>query len=206
MEENSPPTIPLPESLLQSARAEFLARGFAEANVGRIAAAAGMSKKTVYKYVPSKEALLFAVMRSVVSGPGLALGTTDASAPPEIYLALYLKAFATIAFSDEGVTSYRLMMSEGTRFPDFARIYVESVKRFGIQPLADQLAAYANAGRLAIPDAGRSATMLISMVVADVLRDAALGLASPPMESELEEFLADVIHVFLCGVAQRKHR
>ena len=36
------------ERLLEAAAAEFLRHGFAGANVGKIAGAAGVSKKTVY--------------------------------------------------------------------------------------------------------------------------------------------------------------
>ena len=190
----------LPARLLESARAEFGRYGFAKANVGRIAAAAMMSKKTIYRHVASKEALLFAVIRSVVGELAAAAGPPAPDAPPREWLTGYLGAFCQLAFSDEGITSYRLVMSEGSQFPDVARIYIETVKTYGIRPLADQLAAYASVGRMIIDDAEGSAMMLVSMVVADVLRDAALGLSSPPVETVLQGLIERAVTIFLVGV------
>lgn len=190
----------LPERLLESARTEFGRYGFAKANVGRIAAAAMMSKKTIYRYVGSKEALLFAVIRSVVGELAAAAGPPTPEASPKQWLTAYLTAFCRLAFSDEGITSYRLVMSEGAQFPDVARIYIETVKTYGIRPLADQLAAYGSAGRMAIDDAEATAMMLVSMVVADGLRDAALGLSPPPVDTELQGLIDRALTIFLAGV------
>ena len=48
--------------LVAAARAEFLNHGFAGATVASIAASAGISKKTVYQYAASKEALMYEVV------------------------------------------------------------------------------------------------------------------------------------------------
>ncbi len=48
--------------LVAAARAEFLSQGFAGATVASIAASAGISKKTVYQYAASKEALMYEVI------------------------------------------------------------------------------------------------------------------------------------------------
>ncbi|WP_242096734.1 MULTISPECIES: TetR/AcrR family transcriptional regulator [unclassified Sphingomonas] len=190
----------LPERLLECARAEFSRHGFAKANVGRIAATAMMSKKTVYRHVASKEMLLLAVMRSVAGDLAAVAGAPDPDAPAEAWLTGYLKAFCRLAFSDEGITSYRLFISEGAQFPDTARIYNAAIKAYGIGPLADQLAAYASAGQMAIDDAEATAMMLVSMVVSDALREAALGLSPPPDEADLHRLIRRAVTIFLGGV------
>lgn len=192
----------LPVALLQSARAEFLVRGFADANVGRIAAAAGMSKKTIYKYVASKEALLLAVMEAALVSPGLALGACNPEEAPTSRLKAFLRAFAELAFSDEGISSYRLVMSEGVRFPHIARIYIETINRYVVQMLAAELTAYGAAGKIEVTDATRSARMLLAMVVAEPMRDAALGLEPPPGDRDLDALLEDAVATFLDGVSR----
>jgi AcrR family transcriptional regulator len=190
----------LPGPLLKSARTEFLRYGFADANIGRIATAAGMSKKTIYKYVPSKEALFLALVESVLSGQSLVLNILDRDAPPSVRLTAYLKAFAELAFSDEGITSYRLVTTEGVRFPDMARTYIEMLNRYSVQVLAGELTVYANAGQIRISDAAAAAQMLLAMVVAAPLRDAALGIGLPPSGAALDERLTEVVQIFLYGV------
>lgn len=193
---------PIPDILLERARAEFLAHGYTAANVARIASAVGMSKKTIYKYVPSKEALFLAVIASFVRGPGFALASVGANASLSVRLTAYLKAYAQIAFSEEGVTFYRLFMSEGIRFPAIAHLYMDTVKRFGTELLADELATHVASGSIAVADAARAAKMLIAMVVADPLRDAAFGLGAPPSGAVLDVLVGEAVDTFLRGVAR----
>ncbi|MEN3793857.1 TetR/AcrR family transcriptional regulator [Fulvimarina sp. MAC3] len=192
----------LPPPLLESALAEFRRHGFNDANVGRIASAAGMSKKTIYRHVPSKEALLEAVMHVMVTR---SVGPVTTAAPgltPAEWLKAFMKAFATLTFSEHGIASYRVVMSEGQRFPHVAALYVQTVKRLAIRPLADQLAAYAKDGRLEIRQAERAAMMLVSMIVAEGLRDAVLGLAEPPRGAELDALVNEGVDIFLHGIAR----
>ncbi|MBP0614415.1 TetR/AcrR family transcriptional regulator [Jiella mangrovi] len=192
----------LPPPLLESALAEFRQHGFADANVGRIASAAGMSKKTIYRHVPSKEALLEAVMHAMVTR---SVGPVTTAAPglsPAEWLKTFMKAFAALTFSEHGIASYRVVMSEAQRFPHVSQLYVQTVKRLAIRPLADQLAAYGRDGRIDIKQAERAAMMLVSMIVADGLRDAVLGLAEPPRGAELDALVNEGVDIFLQGIAR----
>ena len=192
----------LPKPLLESARAEFLAHGFNSANVGRIARTVGMSKKTIYRYVSSKEELFLAVVASVVRGPAFVLASVDAHAPMEMRLTAYMKAYAELAFSAEATGFYRLVVSESVRFPAIAGLYIDTVRRFGAELLAEELARHAASGEIRLADPSRSATMLVAMVVADPLRDAALGLGSPPAGAALDVLVDEAVRTFLHGVVR----
>lgn len=52
--------------LVTAAREKFLASGFSKVTVDEIATDLGMSKKTVYKFFPTKEDLLRGVLRSIM--------------------------------------------------------------------------------------------------------------------------------------------
>jgi len=199
---STPPTPALPDKLFESARKEFLAYGFADANVGRIAAAAGMSKKTIYKYVPSKEALFLALVESVLHGSRLMLDGLDPQAAPAVRLTACLEAFAQLAFSEEGITSYRLVMSEGIRFPEMARSYIDTINRYSVPILANELTAFAATRHRSIGDPTFAAKMLLAMVIAEPLRDAALGIALPPTGAAFDERLASAVGIFLNGVGR----
>lgn len=52
--------------ILQGAREDFLGQGYSGASMDRIASSLGMSKRTIYQFFPSKEALFREVMDSFV--------------------------------------------------------------------------------------------------------------------------------------------
>ena len=185
--------------LIEAATTEFLARGYGEANVGRIAAAAGISKKTVYKYVSSKDDLLRAVMQDKIVAKLPEIGPLDLNEAPRERLVSHLTAFAELAFSTDGVTSYRLFMSEGFRFEGMAKLYVGFISSFGIEPLGRDLKAYVDAGRLSLDDPHLAARMLMAMVFAEPMRDAGLGIAEPPTADEARKLIHAAVTMFLRG-------
>ena len=56
------------EQIIEAARKEFMAYGFADASMRRIAAAAGMSASGLYKHFPSKEDMFSALVEPTVEG------------------------------------------------------------------------------------------------------------------------------------------
>lgn len=191
------------DRLLHCARRAFLEHGFADANVSRIAEAAGISKKTVYKHVESKEALLLAVMADAMSGPAQRLQAPNPNHDLVTRLESYLLAFAELALSADGVASYGLILREGARFPEIANTYVTSVHDFGIRPLVAELEAYQAAGQLQLADSEFSACALLGMVIDDPLRDAVLGIAPAPSSEVLLQRIRDSVRIFLHGVSLR---
>ena len=190
----------IPAKLLACAKTEFFAHGYASANVGNIATACGMSKKTIYKYVASKEELFFVVVAEALSHPRASLDKISPHQEHVVRLEAYLEAFSTLALSIDGVTSYRLIMSEGIRFPTLARTYVNTVRDLGIRPLVDELVLYCESRQIKLENPMNAAEMLISMVIAEPLRDATLGLIPLPDKSEIRQRVVESMKIFLHGI------
>lgn len=191
---------PIRVRLFAAARAEFLRHGYAAANVGRIATDAGISKKTVYKYVASKEALLFAVMEDSLLAPLERIGPLDIAVEPAERLAAYLTSFAALAFSQEGVISYRLVLAEGVRFPELVSTYLASINDHAIRPLAETIALYQRDGRLRPVNPATAASMLFAMVMAEPMRDAALGLRPAPDAGQTRQLVEAAIDFAMNGL------
>jgi AcrR family transcriptional regulator len=185
--------------LIEAATSEFLAQGYGQANVGRIAATAGISKKTVYKHFDSKLDLLHAVMQASMVDKLVDIGPFDLEMDPRERLVAHLNAFGELAFSADGVTSYRLFMSEGARFGEMARLYIGAISLFGIEPLARDIAAYVNANKLSVEDPVLAARMLMAMVFAEPMRDAGLGVAEPLTAAEVTKLIEAAVTLFLQG-------
>lgn len=188
--------------LLTNAKQEFLSYGYAGANIGRIAAVSGISKKTVYKYVPSKEVLFYEVVANVLSGPAANLARANVEMSLLQRLEMYLTQFSAIALSETGIASYRLVLTEAIRFPEVARAYLNSVKENAVIPLSKMLEAYAQRGEIELRDSFLAARVLITMVVGDVLREAVMGVRAAPTDEERSMLIRESIEIFLNGVSR----
>ena len=70
------------ERVLENARDQFLSRGFSKVTLDEIAADLGISKKTLYKFYPSKEELLRASLHAMMRSAGWELERISSSDKP----------------------------------------------------------------------------------------------------------------------------
>ncbi|MGA3243256.1 MAG: TetR/AcrR family transcriptional regulator [Bacteroidota bacterium] len=68
--------------MLEHARDEFLSRGFSKVTLDEIASDLGISKKTLYKFYPSKEELLRASLHAMMRSAGWELERISSSDKP----------------------------------------------------------------------------------------------------------------------------
>lgn len=125
-----------PAEIVEAARQEFVARGFAAAKVEEIAARAGVSKGTVYLYFDTKEALFEAVMRAnvlpVIEGAATLLGSaSDMPAPAQ--LRFLLETMYRELVGTERRKLMQLMIAEGPHFPQLVDFYHREVVRRGME-------------------------------------------------------------------------
>jgi AcrR family transcriptional regulator len=190
------------ERLRQAAIAEFAAQGFEGANIGRIARAAGMSKKTVYRFVSSKEDLFLSTAEERL---GVSMYAAQSAAPPGTAYAerlrLLLFGFGALALSDDGIAFYRVMMRDGIRFPQIAAGYADAMARGVIAPLADILRDGCATGEIVLSDTDRAARMLVAMTFSELMHDAALGIDVAREPSEIENRVGFALNIFLNGCA-----
>ena len=118
-----------PDEILDAALEEFTARGFDAARMEDIAKRAGLSKAAIYLYVPSKVAVLEALIEARV-GP-LARGVQSLSASGMSDPLMALRMMATMAahrLSEPALFAVpRLVIGISGRFPEIAKYYREHV-------------------------------------------------------------------------------
>lgn len=122
------------QAILDAALDVFLEKGFAEARLDDVAAQAGVAKGTIYLYVPSKQALFEALVKS---GTGGAIGTIEQKVLTlDISAEEQLKAlFAFLrqeVLGTRRVDIVRLLLREAPRFPELAEIYHREVISRGL--------------------------------------------------------------------------
>lgn len=131
------------EAILTGALQEFLAHGYAATSVDRIAAAAGVSKATLYGHFDDKEALFGALVTRFVQARRLDPHDPRhrdffAGEPAEVLQRLAATILDGFPRGDEPLAFMRLIIGEAERFPALAQIFLATVPK----PLIDGLGRY----------------------------------------------------------------
>ncbi|NJO81218.1 MAG: TetR/AcrR family transcriptional regulator [Cyanobacteria bacterium RM1_2_2] len=174
---------------------EFLVHGYAATSMDKIAAAAGVSKATVYSHFHDKTGLFTALIQRLACQKELfvlqELQTTQAEPT------LALKHFANqmlnnIAADPQILTFIRLVIGESGRFPELAQAFVKNIEKPGIEVLTGYLASHP---ALQFPDPEVAARAFIGTLIHFVLVGRVLhGETLLPIERErLIDQLLDLI-------------
>src|SRR5689334_3605469 len=139
-----------PQELVTAALGLFVERGYAATRLEDVAAAAGVSRGTVYLYFANKEELFKTVVRENLV-PALARGTdlvdNFEGSTPELLRELLRGWWGLIGATPvAGLT--KLIMAESGNFPDIARFYHEEVMVPGDELFARVLARGVARGEL----------------------------------------------------------
>jgi AcrR family transcriptional regulator len=158
--------------ILSTALAVFLRCGFGNATVDELAAAAKVTKRTIYAYFGDKDALFAAMVRELAVGVSLNAATDHGT----------LEALAANIImrvhSDELVGLHRLVIAETGRFPELARVLYSHGDARHIARLAEHIRAERD------PRQATLAEPLFSLLLGERHRRRLLGLTPPPVQEE----------------------
>jgi AcrR family transcriptional regulator len=124
--------------ILEGALKTFAASGYAAASMDRIAAAAGVSKPTLYSYFQDKEGLFKALIHQFIQGKTYA--ALEESLLMQAPLRDSLKYLASALLDNAAgkqpqFTFIRLVIGESERFPDLTQTFLEQAHK----PALDKL-------------------------------------------------------------------
>jgi TetR/AcrR family transcriptional regulator, mexJK operon transcriptional repressor len=171
------------EAIVESARALFFERGVEAVAMEAVAAAAGVSKMTLYALFPTKSALFEAVVHArgeallaMFAAPRrTGAGTQD--------LATLLREFGTTLLSflvQPDVRNFAAMMAmEGRRHPDLMRSFHASGPGRGLDVLAGAIAAAQARGEIEVDDPAEAAEDFFGLLQGMRLQKLDVGLPVP---------------------------
>ena len=151
------------QAIIRAARTSFLEHGYAATSMSGLLDTLGGSKATLWGYFRSKEDLFAAVVEEASAQfrlelEGILIPDEDL---PEVLLQ-FCRAFLRTIESPEALSAWRLVVGEGSRFPELIRIFRERAGRAPEAILTDCLSRYV--GRDLRPgDPRRMAIMLIGL-------------------------------------------
>lgn len=150
-------------AILDAAHALFLEHGYS-VSIDDIAAAAGVSKQTVYARFASKEGLFEAAVRAGADElMGALFKAGEHASLAEALTELGLR-YQDIILDPRRVSMQRLLIAQAQQFPDLARRFFENGPGYVHQRLAEYLESECKKGRLNIDDPAEAAQQFLGLV------------------------------------------
>jgi AcrR family transcriptional regulator len=191
------------EELLDHALELFLDNGFELTTLDAVAAAVGMTKRTVYARYDDKRALFKAAVQRAVDRWVVPPETLQAADTGELAttLAAIARLRIKLVMSPEGIRLNRILNAESYRFPEVFIAAIEQGTGPVIAFLAALLRRHIARGELAVADPELAATVFLSMAVGGPAR--AFSTGNPIDEKRLEDRVQFCVRLFLDGVRTR---
>jgi AcrR family transcriptional regulator len=184
--------------ILEAAQRHFSEHGLERASVDAIAAAAGVSKMTVYSNFGSKEGLFQAVVRdrTVVAGvPGA--GALDPDLPEKTLLAIGAR-FLALAREDYVLGTLRSVYGVAGAQPEVCRAFYKDGPERVTGELATYLRRAHSAGTLKVRNPLQAADLFLSMFLGSGHIRGLLKLEMPDSR-ENRALLREAVRVFLAA-------
>jgi TetR/AcrR family transcriptional regulator, regulator of autoinduction and epiphytic fitness len=178
------PALTKPEQILRGAVQEFLARGYAAASMDRVAAAAGVSKATVYSHFGDKETLFKAMVECLAKQRmQVIMEDLDRTLPPrEAMRKLMQLALIDCCGNAEFQDFKRMLVGVSGQFPELAKTFVEHLAKPGIQELTNY---FEECPAFNFPDPEATARIVVGAIVHFGMVQSLLhGAEIVPMEPE----------------------
>jgi TetR/AcrR family transcriptional repressor of mexJK operon len=191
-------------AILEAATEAFLEHGYLGTSMDEIAAAAGVSKQTVYKHFDDKRGLLAEMVASVVDESRDPVETEVATIQPGDDVAADLRRLAhrqlDSILEPRLLALRRLVIAEAGRFPELGRSFYERGFGRSSARVAEALARLSDGGALRIDDPELAAAHLSWLTLsAPVNRAMLLGPPGIPPKAEIDRYVDAGVRVFLAA-------
>ncbi|MGH7101975.1 MAG: TetR/AcrR family transcriptional regulator [Acetobacteraceae bacterium] len=185
--------------ILDIATGLFFRQGFAVTSMEQVAAAARISKRTLYMRFRDKAALFRGVVDRQVSGWRGAFGAA-AAAPATLPDALHeaARGILQVALEPAALALHRMVVAEAERFPELAAT-LAGTSAAGVAWVAALLATFPEGARLSPEDRLFAAEQFLLLVVSGPRRRA-LGLGRPLDEAGAALWAERSVNLFLNGL------
>ena len=180
----------------------FLEKGYLGTSMDDIAAAAKVSKQTIYTHFANKEELfadLVLANAGRVEEFAAALAAALEDENVEAGLRKAARMYVRFVIRPEVLRLRKLIIGEASRFPDLARAYYERVPGRVYASLADAFATLTREGRMRTPDPVMAAHHFAWLTLGMPLDQGMFEPDARPSQAELEKIADAAVHVFLAA-------
>jgi AcrR family transcriptional regulator len=189
--------------ILDAARQEFAASGYAATSMESVARRAGVSTKTLYRLIPNKGTLFEEILTDGIDRfvSQIRLRACDGS-DIEGALREAMIALGELILDGTVIALLRMIVAEGDKFPEISDTFYNKAIKRSESTLANWLKAQAERGLIAIDNPTEAAGMLLGMLAFQPQRAVMFAHAPAPGRKELERRAQAVAKLFLQGCAR----
>jgi TetR/AcrR family transcriptional repressor of mexJK operon len=186
------------EAILEAAKTLFLSLGYANTSMDAVAAAAGVSKLTVYSHFTDKQTLFGSAVMATCQGqlPDLLFEYPDGEPVEEVLLTI-ARGFQALISSDEAVKLYRLIIAQSSLDPSFGEYFYEVGPKRVQAGMEVLLRGAHDRGLLRIDNPLRAAEHFFCLVKGAPDYRLLLGCAGALEGDEAEAHVRDAVGVFM---------
>ncbi|MFB4390899.1 MULTISPECIES: TetR/AcrR family transcriptional regulator [unclassified Pseudomonas] len=186
------------EAILEAAKSLFLSLGYANTSMDAVAAAAGVSKLTVYSHFTDKQTLFgAAVMATCQSQLPELIFELPEGVPLEQVLLNVARGFQALISSDESVKLTRLIMALGSQDPSFAQFFYEAGPKLVLAEMEALLRCADERGLLLIDNPLHAAEHFFCLLKGAPNYRLLLGCAPALDDAEAEAHVREVVGLFM---------
>lgn len=187
-------------TIVQAATQLFLTHSYRSVSMEKIAAAAPVSKATLYNHFDSKNQLFAAVVKALCTSL-LQTITLSEDDDAEQTLQKIAASCVELLYSPEGLAMYRLVIAESRDFPELGQLIYENGASIALTQLERYLEQLQASGCFHIPDSRFAADAFFSLLKGDLHFRCLSGLQAAPTEQEKNALCESATAFYLRGIA-----
>jgi TetR/AcrR family transcriptional regulator, mexJK operon transcriptional repressor len=175
----------------------FLEKGYQGTSMDDIAAAAQVSKQTIYTHFANKQELFSELVLGNADRVEGFIAGLDVGPDVEEGLVKIARTYVSFVSRPDVIRLRRLVIAEAGRFPELARAYYERVPLRVVAAFAHLFAELTREGRLHAPDAKTAAEHFVWLALG-VSLDRGMFI-SKPEDEDVDHIAASAVRVFLAA-------
>lgn len=191
--------------ILDGALQIFTSRGFDAASMSDIAAAANVSKGTLYVYFEDKEHLFVAlIQRERETQKQGAIEALNEDSDPVRALTNFGRCIVRMINSELAVSAHRVVIGVAERMPDLGREFYENGPMLGSRLIARYLDRMVVEGKLSIDDTYLAAVQFLDLCQSTLTRPRLFNaVRTQPSDEEIQRVVREAIAMFMARYGVR---
>ena len=185
------------QAVLDGAALVFVEEGFQAASMDRIAAAAGVSKRTVYKHFRSKRELFDSFVSTKWEELTIwVLEPMELDNDPAQELFRFATHMLGRLLDPSALKIVRMVVSEFLRDPELGRDFFQKTRSLGLDELSTYLSLATERGLLRVEDSDSAAAQFHALIKDSIFWPRLMGM-TPESEEQESLILRDAVELFM---------